>query len=182
LSHPFRIFVLYIQIMKTILYLHGLHSHLSNEKREVLELYGNVKAPQFDYFTTQDVIAQLIRQFEEGSIDCVMGSSMGGFVGYYVAQALGVPALLFNPALPYRSVEQGVPTIKTAHSATVHFVLGVKDEVIRAKDTLHFITEKMPIASLYRIYLRPELGHRIPMPVFEEEVWRFFNIKTPFIL
>lgn len=137
-----------------------------------------VKAPEFNYFKTTHVIAQLIKQFEEGDIDCVMGSSMGGFVGYYVAQALGVPALLFNPALPYRSVEQGVPTIETVHTAPVHFVLGVEDEVVKAKDTLHFIAEKMPTPSLYHIHLRPGLGHRIPMPVFQEEVWRFFNFKT----
>ncbi len=168
--------------MKTILYLHGLHSHLSNEKYEVLKQYGKVKAPEFDYATTPDVIARLIKQFEGDNIDYVMGSSMGGFVGHYVAQALGVPALLFNPALPYRSVEQKVPPIKKVHTAPVHFVLGVKDEVVRAKDTLQLITEKMPTAAQYRIHLRPELGHRIPMPVFKEEVWRFFNVKTPLFL
>ena len=49
-------------------------------------------------------------EFKNQSINAIIGSSMGGFAGYYLAKSLGVRAMLYNPALPYRtSIEQFVP-------------------------------------------------------------------------
>lgn len=83
-----------------ILYLHGLLGRLNDEKREVLENHGKVFAPDIDYQNDLNTIAHLVKTFaeQEEEINVVIGSSMGGFAGWYVSNSLKRPALLFNPA------------------------------------------------------------------------------------
>src|SRR5690554_5185129 len=95
-----------------ILYLHGLNGSLSPEKREILEHYGNVFAPAIDYEKDSQSIATLSTSFNPQDINVIIGSSMGGFVGYYISNLFQCPALLFNPALAERSVYQSVPEIE----------------------------------------------------------------------
>lgn len=159
-----------------ILYLHGLESKLSNAKRKILEEYGTVTAPDLDYKNNPRMIETLLRDFQNQKFDVVMGSSMGGFAGFYLAKALMVPALLFNPALPYRSVEQEIPSdLPEFHSKPVQMIIGVKDPLIKASDTLQFISEKLPQKNMWSIHLRHELEHRIPLEIFEEEVRLYFK-------
>ena len=74
-----------------ILYLHGLNGSLSDEKRTILEEYGTVYSPAIDYESDVNSIENLRRQFVDGKIDVVMGSSMGGFAGYYLSIAFKNP-------------------------------------------------------------------------------------------
>lgn len=158
-----------------ILYLHGLNSSLSKEKSGVLERYGKVYAPAIDYENNPDSIMWLLDQHKDSKIDIVIGSSMGGFVGYYLSKLLNVPTLLFNPALAYRSVFQNVPSTPPTNNGTIHIVLGAKDEVIDPKGTLNFLGNRLKQPQNYSIHIRPELEHRIPVPIFEEEVSSFFE-------
>src|SRR5690625_3209517 len=64
-----------------ILYLHGLESKLSAEKREILKPYGNIFAPDLDYHKNPNSIESIIKDHETTPIDVVIGSSMGGFAG-----------------------------------------------------------------------------------------------------
>ena len=68
-----------------ILYLHGLESKLSPQKRSVLERFGTVIAPDLDYHKNTNVFDLLIKRNEEQHFDVIIGSSMGGFMGYYLA-------------------------------------------------------------------------------------------------
>src|SRR5690606_4019373 len=102
-------------------------------------------------------------------INAIIGSSMGGFVGYYIADALQRPALLFNPALAYRSVPQEIPAIEKNFPKLKHIILGAKDETIDPKDTLHFLAEKLDVDE-FSIKIRQDLAHRIPEEIFREEV------------
>lgn len=93
-----------------ILFLHGLESKLSDEKRAILETYGTVIAPDLDYKSNPDAIQNLYDEFKNQNINSIIGSSMGGFAGFHLANSLGIFALLYNPALPYRnSVLQNIP-------------------------------------------------------------------------
>ena len=47
----------------TILYLHGLESKLSPEKRELLETYGSVLAPDMDYKANPNMITTLQQEY-----------------------------------------------------------------------------------------------------------------------
>ena len=93
-----------------ILFLHGLESKLSDEKRAILETYGTVIAPDLEYKSNPNVIQNLYDEFKNQDINTIIGSSMGGFAGFHLANSLGICALLYNPALPYRnSIEQIIP-------------------------------------------------------------------------
>ena len=158
-----------------ILYLHGLDSKLSPEKREILEKFGKVYAPDLDYYKNSNVINTILKFYPGVEINTVIGSSMGGFAGYHVANALFCPALLFNPALKKRSVPQEIPAQPDSWNNLKQIVIGQRDEVVSPKDTLSFLSEEFnPVTKLY-VLLVPGLGHRIPVELFEAEVESFFE-------
>src|SRR5215831_15230674 len=139
-----------------ILYLHGLESKLNDEKRAVLEKYGNVIAPDLDYKLHSKIVEVLYNQFKDKGIDVIIGSSMGGFAGYYLSNLLNVPSLLYNPALPHRGgVEQLIPTDLMIHeTAYKHFILGGQDEIILAKDNLEFFSKNFSSKTNYTITIK----------------------------
>lgn len=158
-----------------ILFLHGLESKLSDQKREVLQQYGTVTAPDMDYYNHPKTIAALFAEFESSEIDYIIGSSMGGFAGFYLSIMLGVPALLFNPALPYRSVRQDIPEWDFTPEKPIHVVLGLKDTLIKAVDTEAFFEQHYSDNQHINFRKLPQLEHRIPFEIFTDEVNRFFN-------
>lgn len=168
----------------TILYIHGLNGSLSPEKRAILERYGAIESPKIDYENNSNSIMWLYNQFKDGNIDVIMGSSMGGFAGYHLAKLLQLPALLFNPALAERSVNQNIPDTPKTNNSKIHIVLGSKDHVVDPKGTLHFIGELLRQEQDYNISIRHDLEHRIPLNVFEKEVTLYLeqlsigNLKT----
>lgn len=157
-----------------ILYLHGLDSKLSPEKKGVLEKFGAVYAPDLNYYEDTHAIGTILGYYPGVDIDVVIGSSMGGFAGYYVADAIKRPALLFNPALKERSVDQNIPSVKDCTSLK-HIVLGQIDEVISPIDTLDFLQKNFNTDTHYYLHLVPELGHNIPVPFLEKEVSSFLQ-------
>ena len=76
-----------------ILYLHGLDSTLQDDRRAVLAPYGEIVAPVLDYRNTPDLFSTLVRDYAD--VTAIIGSSAGGLVAYYLAQALLKPCLLF---------------------------------------------------------------------------------------
>ncbi len=158
-----------------ILYLHGLDSKLSPQKREILEEFGKVFAPDMDYHKNPDAIATVLEMFADIDINAVVGSSMGGFVAYHVSNLLHRPALLFNPALAKRSVAQNIPQQEEMYNNYKQLVIGQQDEVVNPSETLQFLPGDFhPITDL-RVHLVPKLGHRIPVKLFKEEVGDFFG-------
>ncbi len=159
-----------------ILYIHGLDSKLSAEKKAILEGFGEVYAPDLDFYTNENAIETIVDYYPDLEIDIVMGSSMGGFAGYYVANILDKPALLFNPALEKRTVEQGIPgRAAKKNNKFKHIVIGQIDEVVRPQDTLNFMMRNFNPETDLHLHLVPGLGHNIPVPFFEKEVKAFFS-------
>lgn len=160
-----------------ILFLHGLESKLSDPKRAILETYGTVIAPDIDYQSNPNTIQNLYDAYQNQDINVIIGSSMGGFAGYYLANSLGVCALLYNPALPYRnSVVQNIPSdLPTNQSPLLRFVLGGQDEVIKAKDNLAFLSQNCSDLKNCSIEIIDELAHQIPVHIFEEQTEAFFE-------
>lgn len=157
-----------------ILYLHGLDSKLSPEKRAILEKYGKVFAPDLNYYTNPDAIETILEMHTGVDINVVIGSSMGGFAAYHVSNALLRPALLFNPALMKRSVSQNIPS-EVDHNNLKQIVIGQMDDVVSPVDTLSFLTQNFnPVTDLY-LHLVPRLDHNIPVEFFREEVESFFR-------
>ncbi|WP_395051494.1 YqiA/YcfP family alpha/beta fold hydrolase [Flavobacterium sp.] len=160
-----------------ILFLHGLESKLSDPKRAILETYGKLIAPDLDYKSNPNVIQNLYEEFKNQNINAIIGSSMGGFVGFHLANSLGVCALLYNPALPYRnSVEQIIPTnLQLKESPLMRIILGGQDEIIKANDNLAFLAQNCNPKTDYTIVIKNDLAHQIPVEVFEEQTVAFFE-------
>ena len=159
-----------------ILYLHGLESKLSEEKRKVLEPFGTIIAPDMDYYANPKMFQWLYETYKNEEIDCIIGSSMGGFMGYYLAMAFNCKSLLFNPALSQRSVLQEIPeNLKPKDKTSYQLVLGWDDTVVLAKDTVNFIKQNGFSNVNYAIELAPNLAHRIPVEVFKGRVECFFK-------
>nr|WP_315234089.1 YqiA/YcfP family alpha/beta fold hydrolase [uncultured Flavobacterium sp.] len=160
-----------------ILFLHGLESKLSDEKRTILETYGTVIAPDLDYKSNPNVIQNLYDEYKNQEINVIIGSSMGGFASFHLANGFGVCALLYNPALPYRnSVVQEIPLdFPKKQSPLMIIVLGGQDDVIKAKDNLAFLSQNASDLRDCTIEIINELSHQIPVHVFEEQTEAFFD-------
>lgn len=160
----------------TILYLHGLESKLSPQKKLILEQYGTVIAPNLNYTENPNIIETLYKDYKDQNIDFIIGSSMGGFTGFYLSKLMQIKTLLFNPALPYRtSILQNIPAIKKEHTQLVQIVIGNQDDIIKATDNIAFIMKLLPLKTDLRLHLINELGHGIPLVTFENEVNLFFS-------
>lgn len=160
----------------TILYLHGLESKLSNEKRLILQDFGTIIAPDMEYKSNPEIYDFLMKTYKNKSIDCIIGSSMGGFMGYHLAMTLGCPALLFNPALPIRSLNQVVPeNIEPKKNQSFSIVLGSQDVIVPAISNLKYFSEKLLPTIQFQIKIRPDLEHQIPLEIFEEECSAFLR-------
>lgn len=98
--------------MKKTLYIHGLDGFLSEDKKNILSEYSQIVAPILDFRVNNKTYSDLKQMLMEYEIETIIGTSMGGFIGYHLSLHANLPALLFNPAMPYRSVEQDVPEQK----------------------------------------------------------------------
>ncbi|TDN87094.1 hypothetical protein DET49_11448 [Salegentibacter sp. 24] len=156
-----------------IIYLHGLNSKLSDEKREVLEKYGQVFAPDINYSEKHFQPDHILKQFSNTELNVIMGSSMGALNAYAISEIIGRPALLFNPPLAkYRKIEF---SHKFTHGLSPkQILLGGSDDVVNAAETLNFLGKNLGKSEL-KIKVLPELGHRIPIDVFSSQVEDFFK-------
>lgn len=158
-----------------IVYIHGLDSKLSPEKREILEKFGTVISPDINYYNNTKTIETILEKLEGEEPDVIIGSSMGGFATYYVSTVLKKPALMFNPALAERSVEQEVPEAKIEEKQLKQFLLGAIDDVVNPAKTLKFIAEAYNEHTDFHLHILPGLTHNIPLDVFEAEVRSFLE-------
>jgi predicted esterase YcpF (UPF0227 family) len=160
-----------------ILFLHGLESKLSDPKRAILETYGTIIAPNLEYRSNPNMIQMLYDEYHNQNINAIIGSSMGGFAAYHLANSLGICALLYNPALPYRnSVVQNIPSdLPKKQSPMIRIVLGGQDDVIKAKDNLIYLSQNFSELKECTIQIINELAHQIPIAIFEKQTEYFFE-------
>ncbi|WP_034919663.1 YqiA/YcfP family alpha/beta fold hydrolase [Gillisia sp. CAL575] len=157
-----------------ILYLHGLKSKLKAEKREVLEKYGKVYAPDIDY-NLKHIQPELILESLKGiEINVIIGSSMGALNSYIISDSIGRPCLLFNPPLAKHIDNNQIHAYYLKGNSFKQIVLGGIDDVVDPRETLSFLanhTQKEKID----IHIDPKLGHRIPLELFEAQTKLFFS-------
>lgn len=156
-----------------ILYLHGLQSKLSPQKKTILEQYGKVYAPDINYKETHIQPARILKQFPDTEFNTIIGSSMGALNAYLISENIGRPALLFNPPLSkYQKIKFSSRFMKGL--AFKQIILGGSDEVVNPSETMKFLGNYLKEAEL-EIIINPHLGHRIPMEVFQKQARSFFS-------
>ena len=158
-----------------IIYYHGMDSFLSDDKRSILEKFGKVSAPTYDY-RKPEVLQSIADDFDDPIEDTiVIGSSFGGYLANMFSIAYDVPCLLFNPALPYRSIDLDMDQpFDSAINSLSYFVIGKEDEIIKCEDNLRFIDKF--VKGPKEVMVEYEMAHRVPVELFEKHVKNFFQL------
>ena len=154
--------------IETIYYFHGYNGYLTEEKREVLQQFGNVVAPTFDYSAAK-TLPQIIHSFENIDLETAvfMGASYGGYIINVLNEKYDIPGMLFNPALPYRFLIEPnrEPFFATNLKSLSCFVLGKRDKLVSYQDNLNYISKY--VKGPKEVIINEDLGHSIPIKEFE---------------
>ena len=145
----------------TVLYLHGLNSTNVNERTRWLQQYGLVINPLLSYKNipeTYQKIEKLIHKFRP---DVIVGSSMGGYLGFFLGNYYRIPTILLNPALIMSILVH--PDNRFLASDTKHTIsLGKYDTVIYPEITKQLLKD---LRQRYQIF-EYDIEHQTPFEVF----------------
>ncbi len=156
-----------------ILYLHGLDSFLQDDRRQVLQRYGEVFAPVLDYKNTPNLFQTLQKEYTD--VEAIIGSSAGGLATYYLAQTMRKPCLLFNPALNFRD-EMPIPTdFDLSYFEYMRIVIGLQDEVIDVWQSIEIVKKDISERQNVDIHSINKMKHSYPIEIFQHEVEIFFK-------
>jgi len=159
--------------MKT-LYIHGLDSEPKPEKIELIKQHSEVEALHLDYRKNEDSYQVLSKVIKSKNITHVIGSSLGGFLGYWLAEEHKLPCLLFNPALGTRNINLEVNRNYNQCPKRI-IVLGEQDEIVSPYFTIEFLRPKNIKNTKQEIILNSTMEHRIWEKDFKKYVDYFFS-------
>ncbi len=144
-----------------ILYLHGLNGNNISERTEWLSKYGKLINPKMDYKNYIESFKFLEKLVIKYKIDVVVGSSMGGFLGFHLANYYGLSSILLNPALLITNIVN--PNIKQFAKRTLHYIsLGKQDDII-PNFTTKAVLEETGSRAIIKEY---NMGHETNFDVF----------------
>ena len=164
--------------MKT-LYIHGLDSHPVPEKLEILKQHNlQVVALHIDYRNEAGVY-QTLRKFAiDENVEFLVGSSLGGFIAYWLGEDLGLPVLLFNPAMSYKELNEYMPEISNRLCPARFVVIGAFDDTVDPDANKLFFRENDHERCYQRMLVCDWLSHQIDFISFEEMVsWAHKSYK-----
>jgi predicted esterase YcpF (UPF0227 family) len=153
-----------------MLYIHGLGSSPKPEKVKMMEVHGEVVALHLDYTTCENAYEVLKTTIREENITAIVGSSMGGLLGFWLAENHSLPCLLFNPAISkeYTDFPLGIEKGEMGSCPERFVVLGQQDDVVDPRSTFSFLTNQTPASTRQRVMWCSHLSHQIPDDVFGE--------------
>lgn len=162
-----------------ILYIHGLNSFPHQERLDILKAKGQVFALHLDYENEPKTFEILKNYAVDNQIDFIVGSSAGGYIGYWLGQELNIPQLLFNPAVGLRVIENDTGyQISERKDLKSWVIIGKNDETVSPESTLDFFDGKANV----RIIVCQWLAHQIDLQTFEEGVnWCGCGINPSFV-
>jgi predicted esterase YcpF (UPF0227 family) len=145
-----------------VLYLHGYQGQPRQQMIDHLEGMGfEVIAPHLDYDNEPDVFIKLLKE----DYDCIVGNSLGGYIGYYLSEWKGVPSILINPPM-YMNLKLQVnqPTAELIYGSRKsrnivtkkYIVVGMEDEVVNPFKVIEWLFENKPHSDLMVV---DDMGH-----------------------
>ncbi len=147
----------------TTLYLHGLKSTNLNERTDWLQQFGKVVNPLLSYRNipvTYRMLEKLVKKFRP---TVIVGSSMGGFLGFHLGNYYRIPTLLLNPALVMSLIVR--PDNRYIATDTLHTIsLGKYDTVVQPEITKKLLKEWRQHYQIFEY----DIEHRTPFEVFED--------------
>ncbi len=159
------------------LYIHGIDSSPVPEKIAIMEQAGlEVSALHLNYRENKNVYFELKQLIQEKDIEFIIGSSFGGMLAYWLGEDLGIPVLLFNPAMSYQSAKVDIPKITALKCPVRMVVIGEKDDVIDPVENKSFFKQKEREPLKQKVLSCDWLGHSIDLQTFDEMV--FWAVKN----
>jgi hypothetical protein len=151
-----------------ILYIHGLDSFPHPERLEVLQNNGHkTYALHLDYQNEPKTFSILEKYALENQVDFIIGSSAGGYIGYWLGHHLNIPQLLFNPAVTKRNIREDVGfDIPVNQNLSSFVVLGVQDDVVPHDENVSFFKDMKNVKMVSCHWL----AHQIDLQTFQESV------------
>ena len=159
-----------------ILYLHGLLSKNSSPKIDFLTEKHIVFNPLLNYKEKSNTIFNDLELVcKQNSFDLIIGSSMGGHLGFHLSNKFNIPSLLFNPSLEENSIKK--PKVDEVENLTIRhtIVLGENDDVVIPSETLKFLEKK----SANFTYTFESNGHRTPLEIFKKHFSLHYSSVYP---
>ena len=155
------------------LYIHGLESSPKKKKIEIIEKHSIVHALHLDYQNQPESFNILSKLIVNKDINCIIGSSFGGMLGYWLAEKHKIPALLFNPAL---LIDKSVIHFEVNHNLSPYklIILGKKDKIVDPLFTTRFLNKNL-IEKNYELIECEELEHKIDLNTFKEKCEYFYK-------
>ncbi|MEM6262201.1 MAG: YqiA/YcfP family alpha/beta fold hydrolase [Bacteroidota bacterium] len=162
-----------------ILYIHGLDSSPTPEKLQIIRNYGHeVCALHLNYREEPECYNILLKFAQDEQAQGIVGSSFGGFLGFWIAETLGLPCLLFNPALYFDNIP--LTFDKNVANCPARFVvLGDQDERVDPNLNWTFLKEVERPSCHQRVTRCQWLAHQIDLETFDESVrWALPGFAT----
>jgi|15BtaG_2_1085339.scaffolds.fasta_scaffold04769_5 hypothetical protein len=159
--------------MKKILYLHGLETPQGGEKVDFLTKNAIVHAPELDY-KNPNIFHRLLYIMVNTQPDVVIGSSIGGYVGFVLGGLYDKQVIAFNPAFHNRKIDVdlgGIEIEDLKFSSLPIFVFGEEDKVINPIKSMEILKQNN-IRALIESYGG---GHRVPFQEFTDIYNKYLN-------
>lgn len=150
-----------------VLYIHGLHSNPNPLKLDILEKLGlEVVSPFIDYEKEKVEVYQRVKKIAlEEDIDLIIGSSLGGFIGYWLSRDIDKPSLLFNPALYFESMQVYIPNLKEQNNPSIYICLGEKDSQVAPQEVREYLSKQNHNNT--KVIMASWLPHGIDLKTFK---------------
>lgn len=162
------------------LYIHGLDSSPKPEKIKILN--DNklvVSALHLNYRKESEVYEKLRKSAIDMDSQFIIGSSLGGLLGYWLSHDLKIPCLLFNPALHYNAqFGWEIPKIEEKGCPLRLVALGANDDIVDPKRNWEYLNQNKDNTT-QKIIKCNWLAHEIDLDSFAEIVnWGSFIVSN----
>lgn len=144
-----------------ILILHGYESSHNPPRLKKLQQYDIIN-PKLN-FSDPNLFNEICKIIATTNPDLIVGSSMGGYLGYYVAKKTNVPALLFNPAMIETNTGAIKPIIIDYKSnVPITIISGVYDAVVDTDKLERWFKQNY---NNY-VFVKEQFEHQIPDNIY----------------
>jgi uncharacterized protein len=152
-----------------ILYIHGLDSRPNPERISSLESNGHqVYALHLDYRLERNAYARLRQLSRDKRVEFLVGSSLGGLMAFWLGEELGLPCLLYNPAVYYGRDQANIVVQQQLGCPARWVVIGDEDDVVDPEISWQYFQDISPQVNFQRVIRYQGLGHQIDPSTFRE--------------